>query len=239
MTVPDYATFFILLMSIFVTASLTALVVNGLWRAQLDAQAARKFAFRISAYGIIWVTAVLCIAYTNILVPRQDQNLPLLAVFIFGPTFLGTILLFKSKSADAVLRATPAHLLATIQIYRIIGVVFLLLQADGLLPAYFANSTAWGDILVGVTAPVVGYLLWKDAKAFRLVGLAWCVVGIGDLLLVLYKAINSAPGPLQTTSFDLPTVIVGYFPFPVIPLLIVPISLILHVLLIRKLIRTA
>jgi hypothetical protein len=63
----------------------------------------------------------------------------------------------------------------------------------------------------------------------------WCVTGILDLLLVLFKALNSAPGPQQTTAFELPTVIIGYFPFSIIPLFVVPFSLILHGLLIRRL----
>lgn len=235
--IPAYAILLILLTSIFVASSLSALIANGIGLSKLDSDDKQKFSIRISLYLFTWVVAVLCVAYSNILVPRVEQNFPLLAVLIIGPTLLGSFLLFKSKNALAVLLATPLHLLATIQVYRVIGVVFLLLQDDGLLPAYFATSTGWGDIFVGVTAPIVGYLLWKDAKAFRFVGLAWCVVGIGDLLLVLYKAATSAPGPLQSTSFELPTVIIGYFPFTVIPLLIVPISLILHVQMMRKIIR--
>lgn len=235
MTVPDYAVLLIFGTVIFLSSGVSVLITYGLSAAALPDAEKRRFARRIGLYFLIWISLALALAYSNVLVPRDDQVFPILGALILGSTILGSVLLFTSQNAKAVLDAIPVHWLATIQIYRIIGTVFLLLHADGLLSAYFALSTGWGDIFIGVTAPIVGYLLWKDAARFRSIGLAWCVVGIGDLLLVLYKAINSAPGPLQSTAFDTPTVIVGYFPFPLVALLVVPISIILHAQMIRKL----
>lgn len=111
----------------------------------------------------------------------------------------------------------------------------ILIPRSGQSFPLLAVSTGWGDIFVGVTAPIVGYMLWRDSQRFRLFEIVWCVAGITDSIPVLYKAVNSAPGPMQTTAFDLPTIIIGYIPFPIVPLLVVPISLILHIQMIRKL----
>jgi len=236
MQVPDYAILLVISTLMFVSGGLAMLLTYATSSAQLAVEEKRRFAFLIGGYLFLWAAAAQAIAYTNVLVPRAEQTFPLLGVLVLGGTISGIVLLSVSRHATAVLQAIPLHWLATIQVYRIIGLVFLLLYADGLLSGYFALSTGWGDIFVGVTAPIVGYLLWRDVARFWAIGLAWCIIGIGDLLLVLYKAINSAPGPFQTTSFDLPTVIVGYYPFPLVPLLIVPISIILHVQLIRRLV---
>ncbi len=235
MAVPDYATLLIISTVIFVSSGVSVMVTHALHHADAPSPDKRRFAVRMSAYALIWVGLALALAYSNVLVPRAEQTFPLFGALIVGSTILGGVLLLRSKVARAALSAIPVHWLATIQIYRIIGLVFLLLEADGLLSPYFALSTGWGDIAIGVTAPIVGYLLWRDAGRFRAIGVAWCVLGILDLVLVLYKALRSAPGALQATSFDLPTVIVGYFPFPIVPLLIVPVSLILHGVMLWKL----
>ncbi len=235
MTPPDYVTLAILATCLFLTATLATMVTYGLMTAGLTAHARQKSARQFSAYALAWLTFVLVVSYSNVVIPTDDQPVPILGILVIGSTVLGTALLTRSAFARQVVNAIPLHWLATVQIYRVIGILFLVLQSDGLLSAYFAASTGWGDILVGVTAPLVGYLLFRDAVKYRFVGIAWCVAGITDLLLVLYKGLTSAPGPLQTAAFDLPTVVIAYFPFPIIPLLIVPISIILHVQLIRRL----
>lgn len=237
MIVPQYAILIIIATLLFMAVALSILATIGIVNADLSSGQRKRFAARLAAYMLVWVALALAISSTNILVPREDQWFPLLGVLIFGATVLGLLFVFKSPSAIAAIKAIPVGWLAAVQVYRIIGIVFLLLQADRLLPAYFASSTGWGDIFAGVTAPIVGFLLWKDLQRFRYVGLLWCVFGVFDLLMVFYKAINSAPGPMQTTAFDLPTVIIGYFPFSLVPLLVVPISLILHAVLVARLMR--
>jgi len=237
--VPQYTILIVIVTALFMAVSLSAIATYGIISADLPLGQRKRFAARLAAYMFVWVVLVLAISYTNVVVPKVEQTFPLLGVLILGATVLGGVLLYRSPTAMAALDTIPIAWLASIQIYRIIGIVFLFLQADGLLPAYFASTTGWGDIFVGVTAPIVGYLLWKNARRFRYLGQLWCAIGIGDLFLVLYKAVNSAPGPLQTTAFDLPTVIIGYFPLSIVPLLVVPISLILHALLVLRLTRQA
>ena len=239
MLIPDYVILLIICTVVFLVGSVSVLLTFALIKADLTPNQRQRYAMQVSLFALVWFALVAGISYSNALVPREDFSFPLLGVLIVGSAVLGNILLTRSITFNAALDAMPVHWLAVIQIYRVIGVIFLLLHADGLLSAYFALSTGWGDIAVGVTAPVVGFLLWKDAAKYRIAGYLWCAAGIGDLLFVLYRAINSAPGPLQTTAFDIPTVIIGYFPFPLIPLLVVPISLILHFQMIRKLVKEA
>jgi hypothetical protein len=235
MILPPYVFLIVLCTLVFMAITLTIMVANAVQAAPLAAQEKRRFLTRFALYLTGWFALGLAVSYTNALVPQADVRIPYLPIAILGPTLLGSALLYQSKTATAILRSIPIHSLAAVQVYRIIGLIFLLLYSDGILSAYFALSTAWGDITIGITAPVVGYLLYKNPQKFRWVGLVWCVTGILDLLLVLFKALNSAPGPQQTTAFELPTVIIGYFPFSIIPLFVVPLSLILHGLLIRRL----
>ena len=237
MTVPAYAVLLVICTLIFMALALSAMFTFALNKAEISNGERQSAALKVSLYVAVWISLALALAYSNILVPAADQQVPLFGILILASAILGNVLLTRSKTLTLILDATPLHWLAAVQIYRVIGVVFLLLEADGYLSSYFARSTGWGDILVGVTAPVVGYLMWKDARRYYAAGLLWCAAGIADLLLVLYKALNSAPGPLQTTAFDVPTVIIGYFPFPLVPLIVVPVSLILHVQMVRKILK--
>lgn len=237
--IPNYAVLIIILTTMFVAASTSALIAHGLTKSKDDHAQKQRFSFWLVALVTSWVTVSAILSYYGMLVPDASQTFPLFGALILGSAIVGNVLWTRSRTATNVLLNVPLHWLATIQIYRIVGVVFLLLAADGHLSNYFATTTGWGDILVGVTAPMVGYLLWKDAQRYRAMATAWCIVGIGDLLLVLYKALRTAPGPMQADGIDIETVIIGYFPFPFIPLLIVPISLILHVQMLRKMYRTA
>ncbi|MEL7091768.1 MAG: hypothetical protein AAFN94_08545 [Pseudomonadota bacterium] len=234
MTVPDYAILLVIAVTLFVAIGVTALLTFGLVRADDTPAAKRRFAVKVIAVVTLWIAGALALAYSGVLVPRAD-TFPILGALIVGGTIAANVALLRSATAKSVLNAIPAHWLASIQVYRMIGIVFLLLMADGLLPRYFAFTTGWGDIIVGIAAPMVGYLLWRDVQRYAWVGLGWCAVGIADLILVLIKAVRSAPGPLQAAIYNPPTEIVGYFPFPMIPLVIVPMSLILHVQLIRAL----
>lgn len=236
MSLPHYVTLAIISICLFLASTISILLTHALYEIKISPNQRRRFSLKVCAYVAIWLCLVLGLSYTNIFVPAIDQTFPILGFAILGSAIFGNLLLWRSQTATQILQTLPLHLLATIQVFRVIGVLFLMLESDGLLSTYFATSTGWGDIFVGVTAPIVGYLLWKDAYQYRLIGLAWCFAGIADLVFVLYKAINSAPGPLQTTSFDLPTVAIGYFPLTIVPLLVVPIALILHVQMIRKVI---
>ncbi|MEL7165142.1 MAG: hypothetical protein AAGL96_06670 [Pseudomonadota bacterium] len=234
MIVPDYAVLLVFAVTLFVAVGVTALLTFGLLRADAALAAKRRFAVQVVLTVALWTAGALALAYSGALVPRAGA-FPILGALIIGGAILGNVVLLSSATAKSVLSAIPAHWLASIQIYRLIGVVFLLLLADGLLPRYFAWTTGWGDILVGIAAPLVGYLLWRDVQRYAWVGLGWCAIGIADLILVLIKAVRSAPGPLQAAIYNPPTEIIGYFPFPMVPLVIVPMSLILHVQLIRAL----
>ena len=75
------------------------------------------------------------------------------------------------------------RVLTALQMWRVIGFVFLLLEAHRLLPAIFAYPAGFGDILIGATASLVA---WKLAKPrYRSGFAAWQFLGIADLVLAV------------------------------------------------------
>jgi hypothetical protein len=51
-------------------------------------------------------------------------------------------------------QAIPQSWLIGIQLYRVLGVIFRLLKAQGRLPSLFALPAGAGDVAVGLLAPV-------------------------------------------------------------------------------------
>jgi len=61
------------------------------------------------------------------------------------------------------------------------------------------------------------------------------VLGIVDLIAAVTLGLLSSPSPIQQLAFDHPNVLVGQFPMVMIPAFMVPISILLHVAVLRKL----
>jgi hypothetical protein len=94
--------------------------------------------------------------------------------------------------------------LTSLQLCRSLGVVFLILVAQKKLPGMFAYPAAWGDIAVGVTAPVAMWAVWfrhdevrRRRSAWRRVFVAWTLLGLGDHLFALAMGTTHYPGVTQ------------------------------------------
>jgi hypothetical protein len=90
----------------------------------------------------------------------------------------------KSMDRDAALRA-----IATLHGFRFFGLVFILPGVVGSLPAGFAQAAAWGDFATGLLA-LLALSLFRMRPVFRLLVVAFNVVGAGDLLLDYGHAIQ-------------------------------------------------
>ena len=91
----------------------------------------------------------------------------------------------KSMERDAALRV-----IATLHGFRFFGLVFILPGVVGSgLPAGFATPTAWGDLATGVLA-LLAVAAFRVRPLFRLLVVAFNVVGLADLLLAYAHAIQ-------------------------------------------------
>lgn len=92
------------------------------------------------------------------------------------------------------------------------------------------------DILMGITAPITGYLFMKQ-KIGKKILLLWNVVGLILVLFILLNGILSSELPFQQFGFEQPNRGINYFPFVLLPATIVPIVIWTHLSDIIKLIK--
>lgn len=181
------------------------------------------------AGGILfgWVGLVFLLGGTGAFAARPDRS-PVVALGIGIPIVLGWFLLGASSSFREALKRIPLPWLIGVQLYRVLGVVFLVAYGRRLMPAEFALPAGVGDILVGITALPVAYALARMARRARSVAVAWNVIGIADLVLAVTMGFLTSPSPFQQLALDQPNAAITRFPFVLVPTYAVPVSILLH-----------
>ncbi|HSM37660.1 MAG TPA: hypothetical protein VK837_14760 [Longimicrobiales bacterium] len=127
-------------------------------------------------------------------------------------------------------RAIPLRWLILFHLTRFVGIAFLVMHANGVIPSEFAITAGWGDIAVAVLALVVAFALVPiRSRGSWWAVLAWNVFGLVDILYVLRTGIGlGLADPAQMTW-------ITRFPMSLVPTFIVPLVLVTHVLIFVRL----
>ena len=114
------------------------------------------------------------------------------------------------------------------QTARILGVVFVILEAQQLLPARFALSAGYGDIFIGATAWFAATKLAKPGN--RALFILWQTLGIVEVVSAV--ALGVTAGLFQSSGPNMHLVTV--LPLSLIPTFLVPLFLMFHVISIAQ-----
>ena len=164
------------------------------------------------------------------------QNAPGQPPVVFGLAALGPIVAFilwfaLSPSFRAFAMSLDVRVLTQVQTLRIIGYVFLVLAAYGILPKGFALSAGWGDIAVGATAALAALKLAIPER--RMGFIAWQILGITDLV----SAVTLGTLAQVLDPHGISTGPMTVLPVSLIPTFGVPLFLILHLICIAQALR--
>ena len=184
-----------------------------------------------------WLVLAFWLGAKGVYQGASGSMLPglLLGLAVVLPIVIGLTLAAASRTVRDILAVTPPHLLIGVQLYRLLGVVFLVLPAQERIPAEFANPAGWGDVVVGASAPIVAALYYRDAARWHGLAVFWSLFGLADLVVAVTMGVLTAPGDLQRLAFDRPNALVATFPLVLVPTVLVPISILLHLLTLRRL----
>lgn len=116
-----------------------------------------------------------------------------------------------------------------LQLWRVIGALFLVEMARGQLPAVFALPAGIGDIAVALLAAVV---LWRGRGKSELSAgavIAVLALGIADFVSAFFFGFFSSAGPQQLFFPEVPNRAL-LFPTGLVPLFLVPYAIAFHTL---------
>lgn len=116
-----------------------------------------------------------------------------------------------------------------------VEIVLFYIYTEGLIPVEMTFEGYNYDIISGLSAPVMYYLVFVTERIGKRGLLIWNIVCLGLLLNILTIAVLSANTPFQRMAFDQPNIGVAYFPFVWLPAVIVPVVFYSHLASISQL----
>lgn len=222
---------------LFGTIATVAALVFGLNRALRSA----NWAARDRAKAVWASVALLAVLYLTAEIParlgvyHRPSEVPLIQFGLLVPIAFVLLLFFFWQPFRRTIEAIPQQWLVGIQLYRALGVVFLILYAMDKLPAAFAIPAGAGDVFVGLAAPSVALAsLRKSPNADRVLR-RWNLFGLADLVVALFTGFLSSPSPLQILARSHPNELVTQYPLVIVPVFLVPIAILLHLASLHKL----
>ncbi len=164
-----------------------------------------------------------------------SSKVPLIQFGVLAPVALVLLLFFFWKPFRRTVEAIPQQWLVGIQLYRVEGVIFLILYAMGRLPAAFAIPAGVGDVLTGLAAPFVALaVIRKSPNADKLLH-RWNLFGLADLVVALTTGFLTSPSPIQLLARNHPNQLISQYPLVIVPVFLVPIAILLHLASLRRL----
>jgi len=208
-----------------ITAALMVLFVNVL-TTFMDISRVAKVA--LAAVIGVWIGLAAAVAGAGWL--PISRPVPVVGLFVVVP-LLVTALATAWPAARKAMLSIPMAAMVALNIVRVFAVLFLMLAAERRLSGPFPYSAAWGDIITGVVAVPVLWLLKDGAARHATAIAAWNLFGTADLVLAIGFGITSSEGsPLQI--FPGPgSEAMQYPPWSFVPTVLVPLWLILHAII--------
>jgi hypothetical protein len=220
--------------------SIHVMIALGLWlgleRAELTPAQRRNTWLAVMIPFTLWLALIWGAAINGAFRPGVSP-IPLTPFVIFLPVIIGAPLLLRSWRIGQVLDAMPATWLVALQVYRVLGSVFLIGWARNVVPGVFALPAGIGDVLTGLFAVPVAIGLAAGTLEGRRVAIAWNIFGLADFAIAVSIGLMIAPGPLQVIVPSIPNTTTGIYPTVLIPAFAVPSSILLHALSLRQLRR--
>lgn len=206
---------------------IAAIVVNfGAVAAAVPARAATRLVF-LAVVGL-WIGFAVAMAQSGALLGTiAGTPIPPIGIVVTVPLVTAALAAALSPAFRRTLLALPTDLLIGLNAFRVLGVFFLLLAAQGRLAGPFPYFAGLGDIMTGVLAVPTVIALSRGSS--QSTPLAWNTFGALDLIVALALGVMSGPGPLQVfaTGLSGPFAVLT-LPWSLIPTVLVPFYLIVH-----------
>ncbi|TAE59534.1 MAG: hypothetical protein EAZ89_02395 [Bacteroidetes bacterium] len=158
-------------------------------------------------------------------ISEHPERLPLMV----APMIVTIVLLFSLPKSRAFIREIPLFESTLPHILRVpVEIAIHGFYLGGIAPEIMTYNGQNFDIVSGITAPIVAWWGVKMGNMDRIYLIIWHFLCLALLGNIVVTAILSTPTPFQQFGLEQPNVAIFMSPFVLLPSLIVPIVLFLH-----------
>ena len=187
---------------------------------------------------IIWSMLQSTLALTGFFLDTSTLP-PRLVAAGLGPALLMIAGVFLFKKSRRWLSNFNLKLLTYFHSIRVlVEIVLYFLFVYGFISKLQTIEGTNYDLLSGLSAPIIAYLAFNKKLVGKKGLMVWNLLAMVLLLNVVITSALAAPFPFQQLSFDQPNVAVLYFPFNLLPSVVVPLVLFAHLIAIYRLAKT-
>jgi hypothetical protein len=178
----------------------------------------------------IWIAYIIVLSISGVL---NDFGLPpRVPLLIIIPSIIFSLYITGRTSFRDILQLTPIHYPILMQSFRIfVELLIFTAWSEGYFPKRVTFEGLNYDILVGATAPVMGWLLMKNILGLN-AALIWNIAAMMILSLTGYAFISAYFFSEFAEAIDKTHFI--KFPFILLPSVLLSIAIFLHIFSIRQ-----
>ena len=178
---------------------------------------------------IFWLMIQGTITILGIYSSDTESLPPKIVLLGILPPAIFIVILLTTQRGRNFTDSLPLKELTYLNVVRVpVELVLFFLFLNGAVPELMTFEGRNFDILAGVTAPIMVYLVFTKQKLGSQVLFIWNLACLGLLLNIVVHAFLSAPSPLQRLAFEQPNIAILHFPFSWLPTFIVPLVLFGH-----------
>jgi len=213
-------------------AAVVVAIFIVLWSARTTLRQSR-IAIGTAVILAAWAIAAATLARRGSFQPPDLESPPPVGIALGMALALSGGSLVASPSLRALL-ANQRHLIL-LNLWRLVGVVFLMLMANDQMPALWALPAGIGDVIVGAMAPWIARSV--DTPTGHRRAIIFNIFGMADLVVAVGLGIMTSPGPAQVFQTTPTAELATRFPLALVPTFLVPLAFVLHVISLSQLLR--
>ena len=184
---------------------------------------AAHYSIRVVTIVTVWIVIQSALGLSGFYsdVATMTTRFPLLVL----PPFIFLTSLFFTSKGKTFIDGLDSRVLTIFHSIRVlVEIVLFWLFIHSAIPEAMTFEGRNFDVLSGLTAPFIYYFGFVKKILSDKVMIAWNLVCMGLLVNVVSSAVLSLPDRFQQFGFEQPNIAVGYFPFLLLPAVLVPLA---------------
>lgn len=226
----------------YVSATFIAVILTTLFFLYYALNSADKDSSNITASIVMtlvigWGFMVSILSFNDFF--EDFESFPPRFIFILIPPFLTIILVLILKKSRDFLIKMPITTLTYVHIVRVpVEIVLWWLALNHVVATDMTFEGMNYDIISGISAPFAAVFLVGLRSQSRIGAIIWNFLALGLVINIVTRAIMATPYFFDPEKFDFPNIAVFYFPYILLPAIVVPMVIFSHLVSLVKLFQT-